>query len=242
MNTQGLTGRKLLVIVNPTSGHRMGQAIWQKVEVLLKIGDVPVQLVMTKYGGHARDLVMGSRERNVQPLECGKCSGVLVIGGDGTVCEVLNALVEILKRQLSVISYRKNTRELTFRISHRWRGLTVRQRCSSLLLALSLLAGVFTYTDASRGVLARLPTRHFPLTRGFRHRTRCFGIASRAKSPRAVSETPLGGGKRLVGRRAKTHRAVSETPLAWGQCPATLRDARGENAKTPRDAQGENAL
>ena len=58
------------------------------MERLLKKGDVPYHLEMTKYGGHARDLVLGSREKEMRPLDCGKCSGVLVIGGDGTVCEV----------------------------------------------------------------------------------------------------------------------------------------------------------
>jgi len=35
---QGKKGKKLLVIVNPMSGHKMGKAIWDKVEVLLQKG------------------------------------------------------------------------------------------------------------------------------------------------------------------------------------------------------------
>ena len=33
--------------------------------------------------------MLGSREKEVKALDCAKCSGVLVIGGDGTVSEVL---------------------------------------------------------------------------------------------------------------------------------------------------------
>jgi hypothetical protein len=35
---QGKKGKKLLVIVNPMSGHKMGKVIWDKVEVLLQKG------------------------------------------------------------------------------------------------------------------------------------------------------------------------------------------------------------
>ena len=94
MRGRGLKGCQLLVIVNPLSGHKMGKALWEKVEVVLSKADVPYSLVMTKYAGHARDLVLGSREKDVKPLDCSRCSGVLVIGGDGTVSEVLNALME----------------------------------------------------------------------------------------------------------------------------------------------------
>jgi hypothetical protein len=44
---------------------------------------------MTEYAGHARHMVKGSRENGIAALEAADCSGVLVIGGDGTVCEVL---------------------------------------------------------------------------------------------------------------------------------------------------------
>ena len=57
MRGRGLKGCQLLVIVNPLSGHKMGKALWDKVEVVLSKADVPYSLVMTKYAGHARDLV-----------------------------------------------------------------------------------------------------------------------------------------------------------------------------------------
>jgi len=44
---------------------------------------------MTEYAGHARHMVKGSRENGIPALSPADCSGVLVIGGDGTVCEVL---------------------------------------------------------------------------------------------------------------------------------------------------------
>ena len=55
---------------------------------MLNKGDVPYEVKMTEYGGHARHMVKGSREQGIAALEPAACSGVLVIGGDGTVCEV----------------------------------------------------------------------------------------------------------------------------------------------------------
>ena len=94
MKAAGLRGRHLVVIVNPMSGHKMGKAISDKVELLLGKADVPYVLQMTRYAGHARDMVLGSREKELEALKVSKCSGILVIGGDGTVCEVLNAILE----------------------------------------------------------------------------------------------------------------------------------------------------
>jgi hypothetical protein len=40
---QGKKGKKLLVIVNPMSGHKMGKAIWDKVKVLLQKGHLIIE-------------------------------------------------------------------------------------------------------------------------------------------------------------------------------------------------------
>ena len=55
---------------------------------------------MTEYGGHARHMVKGSREQGIAALEPAACSGVLVIGGDGTVCEVKLVCMSWLLRLL----------------------------------------------------------------------------------------------------------------------------------------------
>ncbi len=55
---------------------------------MLNKGGVAYEVKMTEYGGHASHLVKGSRERGIPALQPASCSGVLVIGGDGTVCEV----------------------------------------------------------------------------------------------------------------------------------------------------------
>lgn len=67
---------------------------------MLNKGDVPYEVKMTEYGGHARHMVKGSREQGIAALEPAACSGVLVIGGDGTVCEVKLVCMSWLLRLL----------------------------------------------------------------------------------------------------------------------------------------------
>ena len=80
-----LNARRLVVLVNPTSGHKMGAKLWDMVEPLLSMAEVDYEVTMTAYAGHASHVVA--------QLELESCSRLLVVGGDGTVLEVLNALI-----------------------------------------------------------------------------------------------------------------------------------------------------
>ncbi|EKX33572.1 hypothetical protein GUITHDRAFT_120265 [Guillardia theta CCMP2712] len=88
--------RPLRVIVNPISGHRKGRELFGRVEHLFKKADVPMETTFTSYAGHARMIILGGEHegKRVPPLSPRSYCGVLVIGGDGTVCEVVNAMLE----------------------------------------------------------------------------------------------------------------------------------------------------
>ena len=82
---RGMHAQRLLVLVNPVSGHKAGQKIWTAVQPLLTQADIEHELVMTRYAGHAHDLLVSGGLQ--------QWSAVLVIGGDGTVVETVNALM-----------------------------------------------------------------------------------------------------------------------------------------------------
>ena len=81
---------QLLVLINPMSGHKMGLRVWAQVQTLLEQAEVAYRHVQTTHAGHAREVV-----KDLGVLQApDEWSGVLVIGGDGTVLEVLNAFLE----------------------------------------------------------------------------------------------------------------------------------------------------
>jgi diacylglycerol kinase family enzyme len=82
---RGRQGQRVLVLVNPVSGHKAGQKIWTAVQPLLTQADIDYEVKMTQYAGHAQNILAGGG------LE--QWSAVLVIGGDGTVVETVNALM-----------------------------------------------------------------------------------------------------------------------------------------------------
>lgn len=74
------------VILNPASSGGAGSRIWPKVEAELARRGIPFELFRTEAPGHARSL-----SREVAELGANR---ILVIGGDGTVHEVANGLLE----------------------------------------------------------------------------------------------------------------------------------------------------
>lgn len=78
--------RTLLVLVNPKSGT--GQAVkmfHQRLEPRLKQKNIPYELLLTQYAGHAREEM---RKRDVRRQH----SGLVVISGDGLLYEAFNGL------------------------------------------------------------------------------------------------------------------------------------------------------
>ncbi|QFT90488.1 Putative lipid kinase YtlR [Bacillus sp. THAF10] len=71
-------------IVNKISGNGRGLKVWTKIEKLMKEKRVDFLVEYTEKQGHAKEII-GKLKKEV--------SAVVVIGGDGTIHEVINGLV-----------------------------------------------------------------------------------------------------------------------------------------------------
>ncbi|XP_045464751.1 sphingosine kinase 2-like [Harmonia axyridis] len=79
--------KRLLVLCNPKSGAGRGKSIFQqKIAPILQEAEIPYDLHITKYANFAREFV---RTSNLY-----QWSGIIVVGGDGVVFEVINGLFE----------------------------------------------------------------------------------------------------------------------------------------------------
>ena len=84
-------------IVNPKSRTGRGLKIWRQVKAYLKENNISYMAVDTKYEGHAT--LLASQVSNL-PYE--KVT-LIVIGGDGTVNEVLNGITDFDKVRFGII-------------------------------------------------------------------------------------------------------------------------------------------
>ncbi|KAG2547859.1 hypothetical protein PVAP13_9KG129300 [Panicum virgatum] len=78
---------KILVILNPRSGHgRSSKVFHGKVEPIFKLAGFKMEVVKTTHAGHAKSLV--------STVDFSTCpDGIVCVGGDGIVNEVLNGLL-----------------------------------------------------------------------------------------------------------------------------------------------------
>lgn len=78
---------KILVILNPRSGHgRSSKVFHGKVEPIFKLAGFKMEVVKTTHAGHAKSLVSA--------IDFSTCpDGIVCVGGDGIVNEVLNGLL-----------------------------------------------------------------------------------------------------------------------------------------------------
>lgn len=81
---------KYAFIVNPNSRSGMGLLIWEQLEPELKKRQVDYEGFLTEYPGHATQLAR-------QITEDGREYTMVALGGDGTVNEVINGIVEVEK-------------------------------------------------------------------------------------------------------------------------------------------------
>lgn len=72
-------------IINPNSKSYLGMKIWQKLRPYLVSKNIPFHYYLTEYPGHAKEL---SQEFTSHGNEC----TLVVLGGDGTLNEVLNGI------------------------------------------------------------------------------------------------------------------------------------------------------
>jgi YegS/Rv2252/BmrU family lipid kinase len=80
--------KKVYLIYNPLSGNKRSISILERIIPIFEQGKLETEIIETKYAGHARELA------NTLPFE--GYDGLCVVGGDGTMHEIVNGM---LKRQ-----------------------------------------------------------------------------------------------------------------------------------------------
>lgn len=78
---------ELYIIVNPLAKNGYGLTIWKKVELELRKEEVPYQVFFTEYAGHAKKIAEYIGNKAPQTT-------VVAVGGDGTLHEVINGLID----------------------------------------------------------------------------------------------------------------------------------------------------
>ena len=77
--------KHILIIANPSSGKKKGRTILEEVEVILTKKNYEIDVLMTEYRKHAQQFMTSSRIAHYD--------FIIVIGGDGTLHEVINGLL-----------------------------------------------------------------------------------------------------------------------------------------------------
>ncbi|MBU0529900.1 diacylglycerol kinase family lipid kinase [bacterium] len=76
--------RKILLVVNPTGGVRNGLEILKNVKPIFEAGGIELEIIETKYAGHAKDI---ARAMDIEKFE-----SLCLVGGDGTMHEAINGM------------------------------------------------------------------------------------------------------------------------------------------------------
>jgi len=78
--------RKLLVLINPFSGKKKAQKIWNKIQPIFVQAGVEIETIVTEYLGHAIKI---TRNYDLKSID-----GIATVSGDGMLHEVLNGFME----------------------------------------------------------------------------------------------------------------------------------------------------
>ena len=84
-------GNKWAIIINPISGGHKGQKTWDKVKPELDKLNIEYEFTFTKKAFHAIELAKNFRNNDF--------SQFLIVGGDGTINEVLNGVLSAEKQE-----------------------------------------------------------------------------------------------------------------------------------------------
>jgi diacylglycerol kinase family enzyme len=76
--------RRIILIVNPTGGIKSGLTILNQVKPIFDAGGIELNIIETRYAGHAKDI---ARSVEIEGYE-----SVAIVGGDGSMHEVINGL------------------------------------------------------------------------------------------------------------------------------------------------------
>ena len=78
--------KNILVIVNPVSGRRRSRIVADKVRIELESHNIHVRIEETKHRNHAYEIISS--------IGCHEIDEIISIGGDGTINEIANALID----------------------------------------------------------------------------------------------------------------------------------------------------
>jgi len=77
--------RRLLVVVNPLSGRRRGEAVWESVRPIFEASGAVLDVRVTTTAGEAQQLA--------RDVDIGSVSAIVCVSGDGMLHEVINGLM-----------------------------------------------------------------------------------------------------------------------------------------------------
>ena len=87
----------LYFIVNQTARTGKSSKVWEKVQTLLADVDIPYKFYMTEYENHATELAKMISQKDDMDI----C--IIVVGGDGTMNEVINGIVDFERVRFGII-------------------------------------------------------------------------------------------------------------------------------------------
>ncbi len=80
-----MASKSFILAVNPQGGTKRGLGILEQVKPVFETSQVDLHIRETEYAGHAGDMI--------NEMDLSGCDGFCLIGGDGTLHEVINGLL-----------------------------------------------------------------------------------------------------------------------------------------------------
>ena len=79
---------KYFILVNPVSGSKKGKKIFEKIVPIIKSNGSTVEFDFADHKGHPQQLI--------KELDLSLYDAILIVGGDGTMHEVINGMLSRL--------------------------------------------------------------------------------------------------------------------------------------------------